>query len=67
MFSLRMTAYLLAAPSLMGIFVIAVLSMEMGNAINISIAAIAGAVLGIPAAYVLAKQIDAAVNPKKRS
>lgn len=66
MFSLRMTAYLLAAPSLMGIFVIAVLSMGMGNAMTLSVAAIAGAVLGVPAAYVLAKQIDAAVNPKKR-
>lgn len=65
MFSLRMTAYLLAAPSLMGVLVIVVLSMNMGNAMTLSVAAIAGAVLGIPAAYVLAKQIDAAINPKK--
>lgn len=66
MFSLRMTAYLLAAPSLMGIFVIALLSMDRGSAMSLSLAAIAGALLGIPAAYVLAKEIDAAINPKKR-
>lgn len=48
----------------MGIFVIAVLSMEMGSALNLSIAAVAGAIIGVPVAYVLAKQINAAINLK---
>lgn len=65
MFSLKLATYLLVAPTLMGIFVVALLTMGMGTAINISIAAIAGAVVGLPAALLVAKQIDAAVNPKK--
>lgn len=64
MFSLRFASYLLAAPTLMGIFVIAVLSMEVGSALNLSIAAVAGAIIGVPVAYVLAKQINAAINLK---
>lgn len=65
MFSLKLATYLLVAPTLMGIFVVALLTMGMGTAINISIAAIAGAVVGLPAALLVAKQIDVAVNPKK--
>ncbi len=65
MFSLRMAVYLLVAPTLAGVFVIALLTVNMVSAPYISAAAIAGAVIGLPVAWVLANRINALIAPKK--
>lgn len=66
MFSLRLASYLLVAPTLMGIFVIVLLTMNMGSAINISLAAVAGAIVGVPAAWFVAKLIDQEINKSRK-
>ena len=65
MFSLRMAVYLLVAPVLAGALVTVLLTVNMVTALSISAAAIAGAVLGIPAAWVLANRIHALIQPGK--
>lgn len=65
MFSLRLTAYLLVAPVLAGSFIVALLTVDLFEASYIAIAAIAGAVIGIPAAWWLANKIDTLTQPKK--
>jgi len=65
MFSLRLAAYLLVAPTLAGIFVVALLTADLFSATYIAIAAGAGAVIGIPAASWLANKLDGLIQPKK--
>lgn len=67
MFSLRLASYLLAAPTLMGIFVIAFLTMDMVSARYIIIAAAAGAVVGIPVALMIASRISHLLDNKGTS
>lgn len=62
MFSLRLAAYLLVAPTLMGILIIALLTVDMASARYLSIAAIAGAVVGLPVAWVLASRLGHLVD-----
>lgn len=62
MFSLRLAAYLLVAPTLMGILVVALLTTGMGSALNIGLAAIVGAILGLPAALMLASRLNALIK-----
>jgi len=64
LFSLRFAAYLLIAPVLAGSFIVALLTVDMFEASYISIAAIAGAVLGIPAAWWLANKLDKLIQPR---
>ncbi|MBO6637486.1 MAG: hypothetical protein JJ920_03305 [Roseitalea sp.] len=64
MFSLRFAAYLLIAPVLAGSFVVALLTVDMFEATYIAAAAIAGAVIGIPAAWWLANKLDRLIQPK---
>lgn len=65
MFSLRFAAYLLIAPVLAGSLVVAMLTMGMVSAVHIAGAAIAGAIIGIPAAWWLANKLDSLIQPKK--
>ncbi|MEL6921597.1 MAG: hypothetical protein AAFO77_11375 [Pseudomonadota bacterium] len=58
MFSLRMAAYLLVAPTIMGILVVALLTADLFSAQYISIAAVVGAILGVPAALLLASKLN---------
>lgn len=64
MFSLRFAAYLLIAPVLAGSLVIALLTADMFEAGYIAVAAIAGAVLGVPAAWWLANRLDGLIRPR---
>ncbi|MCR9124167.1 MAG: hypothetical protein NXH91_18055 [Phyllobacteriaceae bacterium] len=65
MFSLRFAAYLLIAPVLAGSLVVALLTVDMFEATYIAIAAVTGAVIGIPAAWWLANKLDGLIQPKK--
>jgi len=65
MFSLRLAAYLLIAPVLAGSFIVALLTVDLFSAMYIAIAAIAGAVIGIPAAWWLANKLDGLIQPNK--
>ena len=65
MFSLRLAAYLLVAPVLAGSLVVALLTVDLFEASYIAIAAIAGALLGIPAAWWLANKLDKLIAPNK--
>lgn len=56
--------YVLTAPTIMGILIVALLTMNRFDSIQILIAAVVGAVLAIPVAAVIAKQISA---PKRRA
>jgi hypothetical protein len=49
--------YALAGPTLAGILVTAVLAMNMVNTKSVVVAAAVGFVLGLPAAWLVAKQI----------
>lgn len=49
--------YILVAPTLAGIFIIAVLSMNMFDSSKIIMAAAAGAVVGFPVAWLVGKKI----------
>ena len=64
MFSLRMAAYLLVAPVLAGAFVIALLTLNLVSAPYIAGGAIAGAVLGLPIAWILANRLHNLIEPK---
>lgn len=64
MFSLRFAAYLLIAPVLAGSLVVALLTADMFEAGYIAVAAIAGAVLGVPAAWWLANRLDGLIRPR---
>ena len=64
MFSLRMAVYLLVAPTLAGAFVIALLTANMVTATYIAVGAIAGAVVAIPIAWVLANRLNNLIQPK---
>ena len=58
MFALLLAAYLLTAPTLMGIIVIALLSADMFSAQYIGYAAIAGAVLALPVAWLISRKLE---------
>ncbi|MEM1376662.1 MAG: CTP synthetase [Pseudomonadota bacterium] len=58
MFSLRLASYLLVAPTITGILVVVLLTTGLASAQYISIAAVVGAVLGVPAALFLASKIN---------
>ena len=64
MFSLRLAASLLVAPTLMGVFVIALLTADLFSGQYITYAAIAGAVLGIPVAWWLASKLNHLLDGK---
>lgn len=49
--------YILTAPTLMGVFIVALLSMNMSEPIQIITAAIAGAILAIPVAMIIGKRV----------
>ncbi|HHZ07839.1 MAG TPA: hypothetical protein GX405_03560 [Rhizobiales bacterium] len=56
--------YVLAAPTLMGVLIIALLTMNRFDSTQILIAAIVGAALAVPVAALITKQISA---PKRRA
>ena len=58
MFTLFLAAYLLTAPTLMGIIVIGLLTAGMSSANYIIIAAIAGAVVALPVAWLLSRKLE---------
>ncbi len=64
MFSLRLAAYLLIAPTLMGMFVVALLVADMISGTYIIGAAVAGAVVGLPAAWWLAAKLNHLLDGK---
>ena len=64
MFSLRLAAYLLVAPTLMGVFIVALLTANMFSGQYITLAAIAGAVIGVPVAWLLASKINHLLDGK---
>ena len=64
MFRLAATAYVFIAPTLMGIFVTAVLTMQMAEGAVIAWAAAAGAVVAIPVAWFVASRIDRLTKKK---
>ncbi|MBZ0163560.1 MAG: hypothetical protein K8H74_12700 [Notoacmeibacter sp.] len=49
--------YILTAPTLMGVFIVALLSMNMSEPNQIITAAIAGAILAIPVAMIIGKRV----------
>lgn len=49
--------YILTAPTLMGIFIVALLTMNMSEPVQIITAAVAGAVLAIPVAMFVGKRV----------
>ena len=63
MFRLAAMIYVLAATALSGSAVIAVLSMHMVSAWEIGSAFVAGALVALPVAWLIAKQIVANVRP----
>ncbi len=56
--------YVLAAPTIMGILIVALLTMNRFDSIQILIAAVVGAVLAVPVAALITKQIAA---PRRRA
>ncbi|WP_306118738.1 MULTISPECIES: hypothetical protein [unclassified Roseitalea] len=64
MFALRMATYLLVAPTLAGIFVIALLTANVVSGTYIAIAAAAGAVIGLPVAWVLAGHLNRLIQQR---
>ena len=65
MFSLKMAIYLLIAPVLAGSFVVALLTVDLFEATYIAVAAVAGAIIGIPLAIWIAGKLDALTQPRK--
>jgi membrane protein YqaA with SNARE-associated domain len=65
MFALFLSAYLLTAPTLMGIIVIALLTADMISAQYIIIAAVAGAVIGLPVAWLIARKLEHIFDVKR--
>ncbi|MCI5074688.1 hypothetical protein [Oricola sp.] len=66
MFALFLAAYLLTAPTLMGIIVIGLLTVDLFSAQYIGIAAIAGAVVAIPVAWLLSRKLEHVFDAKRR-
>lgn len=62
MFRLAAVLYVLIASALAGSAVIAVLSMGMVDARSIIGAAVAGALVSVPAAWLVAKKISKTIN-----
>lgn len=58
MFTLFLAAYLLTAPTLMGIIVIGLLTAGMSSANYIIMAAVAGAVVAVPVAWLLSRKLE---------
>ncbi len=54
--------YILAAPTLMGVFIVALLSMNMFERSQIIVAAAAGAIVAIPVAMIIGKRVLALTN-----
>ena len=65
MFMLFLAAYLLTAPTLMGIIVIALLTADMITAQYIIVAAVAGAVVALPLAWMLARKLEHIFDTKR--
>lgn len=66
MFSLRLATYLLVAPTLAGILVIALLTAGMASGVAIAGAAVAGFIIAIPLAVILAARLADLVNPQPK-
>ena len=49
--------YILTAPTIMGILIVALLSMNMFDSTKISLAAIAGMIVALPISWVVGKRI----------
>lgn len=58
MFTLFLAAYLLTAPTLMGMIVIGLLTAGMSSANYIIMAAAAGAVVALPVAWLLSRKLE---------
>ncbi|WP_193174926.1 CTP synthetase [Oricola nitratireducens] len=58
MFTLFLAAYLLTAPTLMGIIVIGLLTAGMSSANYIIMAAVVGAVVAVPVAWLLSRKLE---------
>jgi len=65
MFTLFLAAYLLTAPTLMGIIVIALLTVDMISAQYIIYAAVAGAVIALPVAWLLGRKLEHIFDSKR--
>jgi hypothetical protein len=62
MFRLAAILYVLIASTLAGIGVVAVVSMSMMDARSIVTAAVAGAIIALPATWLVARRISAATS-----
>lgn len=65
MFALFLAAYLLTAPTLMGIIVIALLTADMFSAQYILYAGVAGAIAALPIAWLLGRKLEHIFDPKR--
>ena len=65
MFTLFLAAYLLTAPTLMGIIVIALLTVDMISAQYIIYAAVVGAVIALPVAWLLGRKLEHIFDSKR--
>ncbi|MAS08049.1 MAG: CTP synthetase [Ahrensia sp.] len=65
MFTLFLAAYLLTAPTLMGIIVIALLTVDMISAQYIIYAAVAGAVIALPVAWLIGRKLEHIFDSKR--
>jgi uncharacterized membrane protein YdjX (TVP38/TMEM64 family) len=65
MFALFLAAYLLVAPTLMGVIIIVLLSADLFSAQYIGIAAIAGAVIAVPAAWLLSRRLEHILDSRR--
>ena len=66
MFALLLAAYLLTAPTLMGIIVVALLTADMFSAQYIGVAAVAGAVLALPVAWLISRRLEHIFDGRRR-
>lgn len=64
MFKLSAVVYLPVASMIAGSLVIAALSMGRVDATSISVAAIAGAIIGLPASWLIASRINNLIQPR---
>jgi len=65
MFTLFLAAYLLTAPTMMGIIVIALLTADMFSAQYIIYAAVAGAVIALPVAWLIGRKLEHIFDSKR--
>jgi urea transporter len=65
MFALFLAAYLLIAPTLMGIIVIGLMTVDMISAQYMIYAAVAGAVIALPAAWLLGRKLEHIFDGKR--